>query len=86
MRTGDWVAQLERGELEDENWRLQVMDYLISVTDLKVFGCSIDFLQTATQACSEDPNLGQATASTAYTIVFSVKTRKRARPFCECRS
>ena len=25
------------------------MDYLASVTDLKVFGCSIDFLQTATQ-------------------------------------
>ena len=38
----------------------QVMDYLVSVTDLKVFGCFIDFLQTATQIYLED--LGQATA------------------------
>ena len=38
------VAKFDRFEdLED-----QVMDYLVSVTDLKVFGCSIDFLQTAT--------------------------------------
>ena len=37
-------------DLED-----QVMDYLASVTDLKVFGCSIDFLQTATQTHLEDP-------------------------------
>ena len=39
------VAKFDRFEdLED-----QVMDYLVSVTDLKVFGCLIDFLQTATQ-------------------------------------
>ena len=45
------VAKFERFEdLED-----QVMDYLVSVTNLKVFGCSIDFLQTATQTCLEDP-------------------------------
>ena len=38
------VAKFDRFEdLED-----QVMDYLASVTDLKVFGCSIEFLQTAT--------------------------------------
>ena len=39
------VAKFDRFEdLED-----QVMDYLVSVTDPKVFGCSIDFLQIATQ-------------------------------------
>ena len=32
-------------DLED-----QVMDHLVSVTDLKVFGCLIDFLQTATES------------------------------------
>ena len=31
------------------------MDYLVSVTDLKVFGCSIDFLHMATQTYLEDP-------------------------------
>ena len=52
------VAKFDRFEdLED-----QVVDYLASVTDLKVFGCSIDFLQTATQTYLKDPNLGQATA------------------------
>ena len=52
------VAKFDRFEdLED-----QVMDYLASVTDLKVFGCSIDFLQTATQTYLEDPHLGQAAA------------------------
>ena len=45
------VAKFDRFEdLED-----QVMDDLASVTDLKVFGCSIDFLQTATQTYLEDP-------------------------------
>ena len=52
------VAKFDRFEdLED-----QVMDYLVSVTDLKVFGCSIDFLQTATQDLPRGANLGQATA------------------------
>ena len=31
------------------------MDCLASVTDLKVFGCVIDFLQTTTQTYLEDP-------------------------------
>ena len=45
------LSQFDRFEdLED-----QVMDYLVSVTDLKVFGCCIDFLQTATQTYLEDP-------------------------------
>ena len=46
------VAKFDRFEdLED-----QVMDCLASVTDLKVFGCFIDFLQTATQTYLEDPS------------------------------
>ena len=51
------VAKFDRFEdLED-----QVMDYLASVTDLKVFGCSIDFLHLATDLPG-GPNLGQAAA------------------------
>ena len=52
-------------DLED-----QVMDYLVSVTDLKVFGCSIDFLQTATQIYLEDPIWDKLQQGMAYTIVF----------------
>ena len=37
------------------------MDYLVSVTDLAVFGCAIDFLHLATDL-SREPNLGQAAA------------------------
>ena len=46
------------------------MDYLASVTDLKVFGRSIDFLQTATQTYLEDPIWDRLQQGTAYTIVF----------------
>ena len=60
------VAKFDRFEdLED-----QVMDYLASVTDLKVFGRSIDFLQTATQTYLEDPIWDRLQQGTAYTIVF----------------
>ena len=60
------VAKFDRFEdLED-----QVMDYLVSVTDLKVFGCSIDFLQTATQTYPEDPIWDKLQQDMAYTIVF----------------
>ena len=60
------VAKFDRFEdLED-----QVMDYLASVTDLKVFGCSIDFLQTATQTYLEDPIWDRLQQGMAYTIVF----------------
>ena len=60
------VAKFDRFEdLED-----QVMDYLVSVTDLKVFGCSIDFLQTATQIYLEDPIWDKLQQGMAYTIVF----------------
>ena len=48
----------------------QVMDYLASVTDLKVFGCSIDFLQTATQTYLEDPIWDRLQQGMAYTVVF----------------
>ena len=60
------VAKFDRFEdLED-----QVMDYLASVTDLKVFGCSIDFLQTATQSYLEDPIWDRLQQGVAYTVVF----------------
>ena len=60
------VAKFDRFEdLED-----QVMDYLVSVTDLKVFGCCIDFLQTATQTYLEDPIWDKLQQGMDYTIVF----------------
>ena len=60
------MAKFDRFEdLED-----QVMDYLASVTDLKVFGCSIDFLQTATQTYLEDPIWDRLQQGMAYTVVF----------------
>ena len=60
------VAKFDRFvDLED-----QVMDYLASVTDLKVFGCVIDFLQTATQTYLEDPIWDKLQQDKEYTIVF----------------
>ena len=60
------VAKFDRFEdLED-----QVMDHLASVTDLKVFGCSIDFLQTATHTYLEDPIWDKLQQSMECTIVF----------------
>ena len=60
------VAKFDRFEdLED-----QVMDYLASVADLKVFGCSIDFLHTATHTHLEDPIWDKLQQSMEYTIVF----------------
>ena len=60
------VAKFDRFEdLED-----QVMDYLVPVADLKVFGCSIDFLQTATQTYLEDPIWDKLQQGMTYTIVF----------------
>ena len=60
------VAKFDRFEdLED-----QVMDYLVSVTDLKVFGCSIDFLQPATQTYPEDPIWDKLQQSMEHTVVF----------------
>ena len=60
------VAKFDRFEdLED-----RVMDYLASVSDLKVFGCSIDFLQTATQTYLEDPIWDKLQQGMEHTIVF----------------
>ena len=60
------VAKFDRFEDLEE----QVMDYLVSVTDLKVFGCCIDFLQTATQTYLEDPIWDKLQQGMEYTIVF----------------
>ena len=58
-------VSLSVAKLED-----QVMDYLASVTDLKVFGCSIEFLQTATHAYLEDPIWDKLQQGREFTIVF----------------
>ena len=60
------VAKFDRFEdLED-----QVMDCLASVTDLKVFGCSIDFLHLATQTYLEDPIWDKLQQSMEYCMIF----------------
>ena len=60
------VAKFDRFEdLEDH-----VVDYLASVTDLKVFGCTIDFLQVATQTYLENPVWEKLQQSMEYCIVF----------------
>ena len=60
------VAKFDRFEdLEDH-----VVDYLASVTDLKVFGCTIDFLQAATQTYLENPVWEKLQQSMEYCIVF----------------
>ena len=55
---------------KNEDLEEQVMDYLVSVTDLKVFGCCIDFLQTATDL-PRGPNLGKATSRNGIHHRFS---------------
>ena len=60
------VAKFDRFEdLEDH-----VVDYLASVTDLKVFGCTVDFLQADTQTYLENPMWEKLQQNTEYTIVF----------------
>ena len=60
------VAKFDRfQDLEDH-----VVDYLASVTDLKVFGCTLDFLQADTQTYLENPIWEKLQQSTEYTIVF----------------
>ena len=60
------VAKFDRFEgLEDH-----VMHYLVSVTDLKVFGCSIEFLHLATQTYLEDPIWDKLQQSMEYCIIF----------------
>ena len=60
------VANFDRFEdLED-----QVMDYLASVTDLAVFGYSIDFLHLATRTYLENPIWDKLQESKEYCIIF----------------
>ena len=60
------IAKFDRiADLEDH-----VMDYLISVTDLNVFGCSIEFLHLATQTSLEDPIWDKLQQSKEYYIIF----------------
>ena len=60
------VAKFDRFEdLEDH-----VVDHLASVTDLKVFGCTIDFLQADTQTYLENPIWEKLQQSAEYTIAF----------------
>ena len=60
------IAKFDRFEdLEDH-----VMDYLVSVTDLKVFGCSIEFLHLATQTYLENPMWDKLQQSMDYCIIF----------------
>ena len=60
------IAKFDRfADLEDH-----VMDYLVSVTDLKVFGCSIEFLHLATQTYLEDPIWDRLQQSMEYCIIF----------------
>ena len=60
------IAKFDRFEdLED-----RVMDYLVSVTDLKVFGCSIEFLHLATQTYLGNPIWDKLQQSMEYCIIF----------------
>ena len=60
------IAKFDRFEdLEDH-----VVDYLASVTDLKVFGCAIDFLQADMQPYLDNPVWEMLQQSTEYSIVF----------------
>ena len=68
------IAKFDRfDDLEDH-----VMDYLVSVTDLKVFGCSIDFLHMARQTYLEDPIWDKLQQSMEYCIIF--KDRSEVLP------
>ena len=52
-------------DLEDH-----VVDYLASVTDLEVFGCTVDFLQADAHTYLENPIWEKLQQSTEYTMVF----------------
>ena len=65
------VAKFDRFEdLEDH-----VVDYLASVTDLKVFGRTIHFLQAA---IPREPNLGKAAAE--YGVLHYLSRLQRSPP------
>ena len=79
------VAKFDRFEdLED-----QIMDYLASVTDLAVFGCSIDFLHLATQTYLDDPIWDKLQQSKEYCMIFrdcSETLHTQGRGLCRCTS
>ena len=60
------VAQFDRFEDLGDH----VVDYFASMTDLKVFGCTIDFLQNDTQTYLENPIREKLQQCTEYTMVF----------------
>ena len=79
------VAKYDRLEdLEDH-----VVDYLASVTDLKVFGCTVDFLHPNTQTYLDDPIWEGLQKNTEFTIVFrdcsAVLHSKESFEGCLCR-
>ena len=53
-----------------EDFEDQVVDYLASVTDLKVFGCTVDFLHPNTHTYLEDPIWEGLQKNTEFTMVF----------------
>ena len=60
------VAKYDRLEdLEDH-----VVDYLASVTDLRVVGCTVDFLYPNTHTYLDDPIWEGLQRNTEFTIVF----------------
>ena len=60
------VAQYDRLEdLEDH-----VVDYLASVTDLKVFGRTVDFLRPDTHTYLDDPIWEDLQRNTEFTVLF----------------
>ena len=73
MTTMSWrcsLAKFDRfADLEDH-----VMDHLLSVTDLKVFGCSIECLHLATQTYLEDPIWDRLQQSMEYCIIQGLQS------------
>ena len=59
------VAKYDRLEDFEEH----VVDYLASVTDLKVFGCTVEFLHQHAHLC-RGPNMGETQKNTEFTTVF----------------
>ena len=69
------VAKFDRFEdLEDH-----VVDYLASVTDLKVFGCTIDFLQVATQTYLETQSGKNCSRAWSTALSFGVAAKSSTR-------
>ena len=79
------VAKYDKLEdLEDH-----VVDYLASVTDLDVFGCTVDFVHPAMQTYLDDPIWEVLQKNTQFTIVLrdclAVLHSKESFDGCPCR-